>query len=155
MALLEVVDLTPFATIDEAKAAAMVADAIALAVMAAPCLDNDDLTPQQIAAAKAILRGAVLRWNDSGSGAVSQQVAGPFQMSVDTKQARRTMFWPSEITELQRICKGGSDGGAFSIDTAASPMLFHSVLCGYASDGACTCGALAFDNDYNDDWPFS
>lgn len=135
MALLEVSDLTPFATIDPAKAGAMVVDAVALATMVAPCLANDSLTPLQAAAAKAILRGAVLRWNDSGSGAVSQQVAGPFQMSIDTKQARRTMFWPSEVIELQRICKGGGDGGAFSIDTAAQPMRTYTAFCGFADDG--------------------
>ena len=150
MPLLTVSDLTPFATIEEFKADAMVADAIALATMAAPCLDNADLTPAQIAAAKAVLRAAVLRWHDSGSGAITQQVVGPFQQFVDTKQARRSMFWPSEITALQRICKGGSDGGAFSIDTAASsPMLFHSVFCSYAG-GGCTCGAIAFDTDGTD-----
>lgn len=141
MALLEVSDLTPFATIDPAKAGAMVVDAVALATMVAPCLANDNLTTLQASAAKAILRGAVLRWNDSGSGAVSQQVAGPFQMSIDTKQARRTMFWPSEITELQRICKS-SDGGAFSIDTAAQPIVFHSSLCEWG--GGCNC-AGGFD----------
>lgn len=137
MALLEVSDLTPFATIDPAKAGAMVADAIALATMVAPCLAGESLTPLQASAAKAILRGAVLRWNDSGSGAVSQQTAGPFQMSIDTKQARRTMFWPSEITELQRICKGAT-GGAFGIDTAPQPIMFHSSLCEWG--GGCNCG---------------
>lgn len=154
LALLETDDLTPFATINPTKAEAMIADAIALATMVAPCLDTDSLTAGQLAAAKAVLRAAVLRWNDTGTGAVSSQTAGPFAMAVDTRQARRTMFWPSEITELQRICKGGSDGGAFSVDTAApSPMLFHAVFCSYAGSGWCNCGAIAFDSDDNG-WPF-
>jgi serine/threonine protein kinase HipA of HipAB toxin-antitoxin module len=140
MALLEISDLTPFATIDEPKATAMVEDAIAMAVMAAPCLAiPDELSPQQRSAAKALIRGAVLRWNDIGSGAVSAQTAGPFSQSVDTRQVRRSMYWPSEITDLQNICKGVTEKtGAFSVDTAAEPLLFHSTLCGWAG-GGCTC----------------
>lgn len=153
--LLTNADLAPFATIDDAKATQMIVDAIAMATLAAPCLaDPDSLTPVQLAQAKAVLRGAVLRWNDSGTGAVSTQAMGPFSVSLDTKQPRRQMFWPSELTDLQKICKGGDDGGGvFSIDTAADPITFHSVLCGW-SGGTCTCGAIAFDNDYTDDYGF-
>lgn len=156
MALLETDDLIPFATIDDAKAEAMVADAIAMASMTAPCLaDTTTLSDIQIAASKAILRAAVLRWNESGgSGGLASETAGPFSISLDTRNLRRPLFWPSEITALQKICKGGSDGGAFNIDTAApSPMLFHSVLCSSSSTGWCNCGALAFDSD-DDIWPF-
>lgn len=148
MDLIEVDDLAPFASIDEAKAEAMIEDATAMAFMAAPCLAGDDLTPQQLAAAKAILRGAILRWNDIGTGGVAAQTAGPYSMSIDTRQVRRSMFWPSEITELQNICKGITEKtGAFNIDTApTSPMLFHATFCGWAG-GWCTCGAIAFDSD--------
>jgi hypothetical protein len=142
-------DLAPFAIIDSAKAAAMIIDAIAMATLAAPCLaDTTKLTPVQLAATKAVLRAAILRWNDAGSGAVQTSTMGPFNMAVDTKQPRRQMFWPSEITDLQKICRDDttSDGGAFSIDTAAPPVQFHSVLCGFGG-GACTCGAIAFDSD--------
>jgi len=63
----------------------MIEDAVAMADDAAPCLAVvADLSPQQIAAAKALLRGAVLRWNDVGSGAMAAQAAGPFSQSVDT-----------------------------------------------------------------------
>src|SRR6185312_425838 len=153
MAFLEVDDLTPFATIDDDKAEAMLADAEALAIVSAPCLaDADALSDQQLAAVKAVLRAAVLRWAESGTGAVSSQTAGPYGQVVDTRQARRTMFWPSEITALQKICTAPTDGGAFSIDTAAaSPIRFRSVLTGVSEGNV---GAIAFDNDYDDDWPF-
>jgi hypothetical protein len=153
MALLTTDDLAPFATIDDDKAEAMVGDAVALAAISAPCLaDPDALTDGQIAAAKAVLRAAVLRWADSGSGAAASQAWGSFSQTLDTRQARRTMFWPSEITALQKICKAGSDGGAFSIDTAAPPITFHSAF--RTGDGVETLGAVAFDNDYGEDWPF-
>jgi len=123
MALLEADDLASFATIDPDKAEQMVADAIAQATLAAPCLaDVDNLTDLQVAQAKAILRSAVWRWEEAGSGAVSQETVGPFGISVDTRQPRRGMFWPSEIAALQKICKTDRDGGAFSVDTAATPM---------------------------------
>ena len=56
------------------------------------------------AAVRAILRGAVIRWNDSGSGALQAQTAGPFGQTHDTRQERRGMFWPSEIVPLQSFC---------------------------------------------------
>lgn len=112
-------DLTPFATIEVTKAQAMIDDALALAARVAPCIT--DSTFAYDAAAKAILRGAVLRWNDAGSGGVSQQSAGPFQVSMDTRQQRRGMFWPSEIEQLQDLCRDGDlRGQAFSIDTTPS-----------------------------------
>ncbi len=104
---LDVIDLDPFATIDPAKGDAMIEDAEALAVLAAPCLAADfdpPLSVPNIAAVKAILRGAILRWNEAGTGA--SQNAGPFGQTLDTRQQRRNMFWPSEIEQLRDICKG-------------------------------------------------
>lgn len=107
-------DIAPFADIDPAKLEAMIADAVAMAVRVAPCLETtDDLGV--LAAAKAIIRGAVLRWNDAGSGAVTQQTAGVFSQSIDTTKARRGMYWPSEINDLQGLCRT-SGAGAFMID---------------------------------------
>ena len=114
-----VADLQKFnAGIDPVKAQEMIDDATALAVLAAPCIDDPEtpLTTAKLNAVRAILRGAILRWEDAGSGAVSQQTAGPFGQMIDTRQPRRNMFWPSEITDLQKLCSAGT-GGAFQIDT--------------------------------------
>ena len=115
-------DLTAFADIDPAKAALMIEDAEAMAALAAPCLSSSEfqLDEARVAAVRAILRGALIRWHDAGSGAVTQQSAGPFSQSLDTRQQRRGMFWPSEIAQLRDICAGfsGEDSGkAFEIDT--------------------------------------
>lgn len=116
-------DLTPFATIDDDKADAMIADAEAQAVMVAPCIAVLDETADAVkfAAVKAILRSAVLRWDDAGNGGISstQQGAGPYQQTqvVDTSKVRRGAFWPSEITRLQAICAGDRGKAAFQIDT--------------------------------------
>lgn len=146
--LLETDDLAPFATIESNKAEAMVVDAIAMAGLAAPCLtDTSSLTSHQIAAARAVLRGAVLRWNDAGAGALASQTAGPFAQAFDNRQPRRVLFWPSEIAALQKICVDPTNGGAFSIDTAAAePMRSHAVFFG-SQDGFETVGAVAFDDD--------
>jgi len=113
MAFLTVDDLTPFAPIDSAKAAAMIEDAEAMAVLAAPCISAADFTNS--AAVKAILRGAVLRWNEAGTGALSAQAAGPFSQTLDTRQERRGMFWPSEIVALQNLCP---QAGALTLSLA-------------------------------------
>lgn len=112
-------DLRPFApNIDSAKAVIMIADALAMAEALAPCVFEPGFTKE--AAAKAIIRGAILRWNEQGTGAAVQrsQTAGPFTHSetIDTRQSRKVAFWPSEITELQSLC-GVSVRKAFSVDT--------------------------------------
>lgn len=114
-------DLAPFATIDATKAQAMIDTALARAARVAPCIRDATLSDDNAEAAKGILRDAVLRWNEAGAGAVTQQGAGPFQMSVDTRQPRRSLFWPSDIEELQAICRehgGDAPAGAFAVDTS-------------------------------------
>lgn len=112
---LAVDDLAPFATIDAAKADAMIEDAEAMALLAAPCIAAVDFAYG--AAVKAILRGAVLRWNEAGTGALQAQNAGPFGQTLDTRQERRGMFWPSEIVALQSLC-ADSQGGVYSTSLA-------------------------------------
>lgn len=117
MTFLTVDDLTPFATIEAAKAQAMIDDAEAMAVLVAPCITVGGFAHST--AVKAILRGAVLRWNDSGSGALQAQTAGPFGQTLDTRQERRGMFWPSEIEQLQNLC--GVVGGSSHTVSLAGP----------------------------------
>lgn len=112
---LDASDLSPFAEIEAAKAEAMIEDAEAMALLAAPCIAADDFAYGT--AVKAILRGAVLRWNDSGSGALQAQTAGPFGQTLDTRQERRGMFWPSEIVALQSLC-ADAQGGVYSTSLA-------------------------------------
>ena len=102
-----VADLTPFSpNIDEAKAQAMIDDALALAARVAPCINDDSFAYPE--AAKAILRGAILRWDEAGTGALQAQTAGPFGQTIDTRQQRRGMFWPSEISDLIALCSSSS-----------------------------------------------
>jgi hypothetical protein len=112
---LDVADLAPFATIDEAKALAMIEDAEAMALLAAPCIAADGFA--HTAAVKAILRAAVLRWNDTGTGAAQTVQSGPFAQTLDTRQERRGMFWPSEIVALQGLC-ADAQGGTYSVSLA-------------------------------------
>lgn len=141
-------DLEPFATIPEAKAQAMIDDALALAARVAPCILTTDFASD--AAAKAILRGAVLRWHEAGSGAFQAQQAGPFGQTFDTRQQRKGMFWPSEIEALQDLCRGDEASGAFSIDAVpALGNIGHADICAL-NFGAlyCSCGAVLTNNLY-------
>jgi len=124
MAFLTPEDLTPFATIDPAKAQAMIDDAEAMAELVAPCITAEGFAND--AAVKAILRGAVIRWNDAGSGALQSQTAGPFGQTYDTRQERRGMFWPSEIEQLQNLC--GTVGGSVYTVSMAGPDPDESEL---------------------------
>ena len=142
-------DLAAFADIDPAKAAAMIEDAEAMAVLAAPCITDEEFRadPQRVAAVRSILRGAVLRWHEAGTGAVVQESTGPFSRTVDTKTARKGMFWPDEISQLRDLCaefSGDSrEGRAFEVDTSPVewPAGSHAPQCAIRFGfGACTCG---------------
>ncbi len=142
MAAVEVTpgDLSPFATIDPHKADAMIADAMALASQIAPCILSDDFAHP--AAAKAIIRGAILRWHEAGTGAMQSTTTGPFSAQVDTRVARRGMFLPSEIADLQRLCSAAGGPRAFAVDTVGCLTPNHAELCNLNfGAGYCSCGA--------------
>lgn len=128
----------------------MVDGANAKASRVAPCLDYDGTvegqsapTADQLAEAKLVLLGAVKRWAEAGSGALQSQNAGPFGMTVDTRQRTGYNLWPSEITDLQAICAGAPVGReAFSIDTAGAYGTVHAESCAlYFGALYCDCGA--------------
>lgn len=137
-------DLEPFAKIEPDKANAMIEDALAMAGLVAPCILTAELTEAKAKAAKAILRGAILRWHEAGQGGVSQQTALGFSQTMDTRQIRRGMFWPSEIEQLQKLCSadGDDDGKAWSYDTLGTPSLQHAQTCSVVFGALyCSCGA--------------
>lgn len=107
-------DLTPFAEIPQDRAEAMIEDAMATAGVVAPCIEDSGF--EHAAAAKAIIRGAILRWHEAGAGGVTQQQvnSGPFSQStsIDSRTERRGMFWPSEIEQLQALCAASTRGTA-------------------------------------------
>lgn len=92
----------------------MVDGANASASRVAPCLESP--TPDQLAEARLILIGAVIRWTQAGSGAVVQHSASAFSETIDTRQKGGYNLWPSDITRLQDLC-GSDTRSAFSIDT--------------------------------------
>ena len=137
---------------------AMVDGANARASRVAPCLgwdgsteDQPTPTPDQLAEARLVLMGAVKRWVESGSGALSQQTAGPYGMQVDTRQKSSGYnLWPSEIEALQAICSSGSEtsSGAFSIrpgGTSSAHMPWCAVNMGATY---CSCGADLTNYEY-------
>lgn len=135
----------------------MIDDAEAQAMLAAPCLGDADTPLSQIqnAAVVSLLRGAILRWNDAGSGARQSVTTGPFSETTDTTVRRSGMFWPSEITSLQGICSDGQKVKAFGVDTISTWGLSgHSPVCSLMFGGAyCTCGFdIAGSPIYEPEW---
>lgn len=152
-------DLAPFADIAPAKAAAMIEDAEASAVLVAPCLPGltiapDPETPEEavvrlakLAAVKAILRAALLRWEEAGSGGVTatQRTAGPFsEQNSFQSVGRKGMFWPSEIESLQGICSSAVQGKAYAVESVnrEDPTAhLHTPWCSYRFGALyCSCG---------------
>lgn len=147
--IIETADL-PAAIQTHELVGAMVAGANAKASRVAPCLtwdgtvvDQPAPTADQLAEAKLVLIGAVKRWVETSSGALQAQQAGPFGMTVDTRQRTGFNLWPSEIEGLQQICSTGPTGReAFSIDTA-------SAASGHAASCSINFGALYCDCGYD------
>lgn len=108
----------------------------------APCLASSP-TAGQLAEAKLALVGIAKRWSDAGSGAFTQQTAGVFSVSSDTRQRAGYNLRPDEIEQLQEICKTGSSTGrmAFSVDTAPSGAGRHLPWCNLMFGATyCSCG---------------
>lgn len=130
----------------------MIAGANARASRVAPCLVTalaaatpTDAQAAALDEAKLVLIGAVKRWAEAGSGALQQQTAGPYGMTVDTRQRTGYNLWPSEINDLQAICKDLSatpSRAAFSLDTAGAYGTVHAATCALAFGATyCDCGA--------------
>jgi len=136
-------DDLPEAVAVDAMAEVWVNGANARASRVAPCLALTDPAPteDQLAEAKLILIGAVARWSQAGAGALQSQTAGPFGVTLDTRQRVGFNLWPSEITQLQDICKNVTESKAYSVDTVPS-VTCHSPICSvYFGGGSCSCGA--------------
>lgn len=107
-------------------------------------------TPDQLAEAKLVLLGAVKRWVDAGSGALSSRQAGPFGEQIDTRQRTGFNLWPSEIGTLQDICAAGTSAssGAFSV-TPGGAYSAHMPWCSLAFGATyCSCGADLTNYEY-------
>ena len=117
----------------------MIDDALGMAELVAPCIFEYEF--EHAAAAKAVLRGAVLRWNEAGTGASQQLVALGFSQTLDTRQTRRSMFWPAEIEQLQSMCVS-SETDAYGIDTMPYTGPIHADVCALnLGANYCSCGA--------------
>lgn len=137
----EFLDPNDFPDIDDAET--LIDDAESLAMLSAPCLRSGpgELKDYQYKAARAIMRGAVLRWSEAGNGSVQQQSAGIFSMTT-TPQARRNSYWPSEKEDLQKICRDANAGKAYSISTAPVVGSVHDPTCSLNLGATfCSCGA--------------
>lgn len=144
LSILEPSDLSPFADIEPAKADAMVTHVQALAVRVAPCLKTST-DEDVLAAAKAILLGVVLRWQESGLASYQVTTVGPPGYPTDPRRERRNMLWPSEVEELQALCKeaSGASGEAFAVDTLPIGLSPHAETCALNFGATyCSCGAI-------------
>lgn len=110
--------------VDEGQLELMLAGLNARAVRVAPCLGATDPVPtdDQLAEARLVLISAISRWLTDGTSAVGGTVRqGPYEKTTLPQQPMRVSgyrLWPSEITDLQAICK--SEVGVTSIDLVSS-----------------------------------
>jgi hypothetical protein len=78
---------------------------------------------------------------------MQSETLADYSYTQDNRQQRKGMFWPSEIQQLQDLCKG-EDTGAFQIDTIATSAN-HSPYCSiYFGALYCSCGADLTNYEY-------
>lgn len=133
--------------VDDDTLQMMIDGANARASRLAPCLaDDQDPSPELVAEAKLILLGAVTRWAQTGAGSFTQQTAGPFSVSTDTRQRAGYNLWPSEIEQLQDLCRDDTESRAFSVRPARHRG-GHPPWCSiyFDSEAACSCGMALTD----------
>lgn len=131
----------------------MIQAANAKASRVAPCLTWDGSQVDQpapsadtLAEAKLVIIGAIRRWTEAGSGAISTKttMTGPYMNTetLDTKQRTGYNLWPSEIAQLQDLCKTGGTAAAFTVDVAPDVCGEHVPWCSLSLGATfCSCGA--------------
>lgn len=139
------------ADIPEDLANDMIKGVWARAVKVAPCLktmewsedeDADEYDDTQLV--KSVIRGACLRWYDSGSGAAIQRAAGEYSETLTGYSGG--LLRPDEVRDLQKLCSDLSTGGrATTIPTGlySTPVVVvHADWCSIRFGATyCDCGA--------------
>lgn len=141
-------DLLKFSDdLDSDAAADMIRTAWARALRLAPCLKEPDFEdPEGLEVLKDVLRTAILRWHDRGSGAVVQRTAGEYGETLRSDGG--ALFLPQEIRDLQSLCKDyRKRGRASTLSTLPSSGggSQHADWCAWnfaANPNFCDCGAL-------------
>ena len=134
-------------SIEESLLQLMVDGLNARALRVAPCLagnGEDDPDPSLLAEAKLILISVIKRWSEAGSGALSSEQRGPMSVTVDTRQRSGWNLRPSDISDLQDLCKesSASDGKAFSVDVGPTATAIHLPWCSLLMGATyCSCGS--------------
>ncbi|MFW6598123.1 hypothetical protein ACQBAU_16300 [Propionibacteriaceae bacterium Y2011] len=91
----------------QAQIETKIVDVLALAKIRARCLFTPTADADSVAAGRAILREALLRWvrrAGRGHGDVQTQSAGPFGITVDTRTGDGSVVWPTEWADLAGLC---------------------------------------------------
>lgn len=100
-------DLGFIQNLDTARALWVISSTVSRAAQLAPCILSGDLPDGEAEAAKAVLLDAIVRRYENTPGLNRTRQAGDLTESADATKLP-VLFWPSEITELQNICRGVS-----------------------------------------------
>ena len=74
---------------------------------------------------------------------MKSQQSMSYSQTIDDRQPRKVMFFPSEIDALKRLCRTDDDkGGAFSVDLLPTETIQHAETCSVYFGGGCSCGAI-------------
>lgn len=134
----------------EDMADAMITSVWARCTKVAPCLKEmewseteSDEEYENTQLVKTIVRAAVLRWSDSGSGIVTQRIAGDYQETLSGVSGGG-LLRPDEIRDLQQLCATSSTQAAVTVPTwPDGPYVTqHAAWCDVSFGGlTCDCGA--------------
>lgn len=95
------------------EAEQVIEDAEALALLYAPCIANPQFN--NIAAAKAIIRKAVIYDYEASSARRQTEQTGPYSITNFAPTRSGTFYSPSQIEALKALCKQPPLAGAYSV----------------------------------------
>ncbi|MCF8606024.1 hypothetical protein L5I01_21975 [Gordonia sp. HY442] len=128
-------------SLDQAQAEDMISTAWARAGQAAPCLRDNatELGAADLEIVKDVMRSAILRWAERGSGAVVQRTAGEYGETLARIDDSGNLFRPQEIRDLRSVCGNvRKRGRASTISTIPTPTTVvptvHPFLTGTEGD---------------------
>lgn len=86
-----------------------------------PCLFEPGLSEDDELTARGIIRDAILRRIDSGSGAVQSEKKGPFDTVYLPPDKRHGLFTEADVTELTSICAGLTEPAGPAVPAGCFP----------------------------------
>lgn len=114
-------DLQMFVQVSDDMANELIDTTLARVRRKYPCLFDIALSEDDAQTARGIIRDAILRRIDTGSGGVQSEGKGPFTTTYLPPDKRHGLFTEADVTELTAICAGQQEAAGPAVPVGCFP----------------------------------